>query len=444
MSDEAADPSAEPPKEKRFQSLRGMRDILPDDAAVYRRVENVFWETAARHGYQEIRTPVLEPTELYTRSVGEDTDIVGKEMYTFSDRSDNSVTLRPEGTAGVARAFLEHGLTSLPQPVKLAYVANMYRYERPQSGRYREHEQFGLEAFGSADPATDAHVIQVVWQVFETLGLKDCTVQVNSVGGDESRQAMRTLIRDTLGPVKAELSEDARRQLEDNPLRILDSKDPEMQPFLERVPPLVDQLVPADRDHLTAVLEFLDQAGINYELNPHLVRGLDYYTGTVFEFWGSEGGQSTLAAGGRYDQLLKQLGGPQIPAVGMGCGVDRIVESVKSDSGSKKVDRATQVLIVQLGEEAKQVAFDLIGRLTKAGISAMTATGKEGIRAQLKQADKLGVSMALIVGQKEVLDKSIIIRDMVSGMQETVPLKDAVEQIQSRLPSEVRTERTGR
>ncbi len=428
---------------RRFQTLRGMRDILPEDAAVYRRVENTFWEVASRHGFQEIRTPVLESAELFARTVGEGSDIVGKEMYTFADRSDDSVTLRPEGTAPVARAFLEHGLTGRPQPVKLAYVENMYRYERPQAGRYREHEQFGLEAFGSADPATDAHIIQVVWQVFEALGLKDVTVQVNSIGGDESRQAIRRIILETLEPVRAELTDDAQRQLEDNPLRVLDSKDPAMAPYLERVPPLVDQLVPADRDHLTAVLEFLDQAGIGYELNPHLVRGLDYYTGTVFEFWGSEGGQSTLSAGGRYNHLVEELGGPPTPAVGCGCGVDRIVDVLKA-SGTAGTGRTTQIMIVQLGDEAKQIAFDLIGRLTRAGISAMTATGKEGIRSQLKQADKLGVPMALIIGQKEALDKSLIIRDMVSGMQETVPLKAAVAEIQTRLPSEVRTERSER
>ncbi len=432
---------------QRFQSLRGMRDILPDDAAVYRRVENAFWEVAARHGFREIRTPVLEPTELFVRTVGEGSDIVGKEMYTFLDRSDNSVTLRPEGTAAVARAYLQHGLTSLPQPVKLAYVANMYRYERPQAGRFREHEQFGLEAFGSDDAAGDAHIIQTIWQVFEALGLSGVTVQVNSVGGEESRRAMRQVIVEALTPVREELSDDAKRQLSENPLRVLDSKDPDMRPLLERIPPLVDQLVAADRDHLMAVLEFLESAGITYELNPHLVRGLDYYTGTVFELWGSEGGQSTLAAGGRYDRLVEELGGPSTPAVGAGCGVDRIVELLRtSESGGARTSGggAPQILIVQLGDEAKQIAFDLIGQLTQAGVSATTGSGKDGIRSQLKQADKLGVPMALIVGQKEALDKSLIIRDMVSGMQETVPLARALEEIRTRLPGEVRTGRPAR
>jgi histidyl-tRNA synthetase len=427
-----------------FQTLRGMRDILPEDAAVYRRVENAFWEMATRHGFQEIRTPVLEPTDLFARTAGEGSDIVGKEMYTFLDRSDHSVSLRPEGTAAIARAYLQHGLTSRPQPVKLAYQATMYRYERPQAGRFREHEQLGLEVFGSSDAAGDAHIIQAVWQLFETLGLTGITVQVNSVGGDESRRAMRQAIVDTLAPVRERLSEDVRRQLSENPLRILDSKDPDMRPHLERIPPLVDQLISSDREHLMAVLEYLENAGIAYELNPHLVRGLDYYTGTVFEFWGSAGGQSTLAAGGRYDHLVEELGGPATQAVGVSCGVDRIVEVLKGSPQAGQKAGPTQILIVQLGDEAKQIAFDLIGQLTGAGISAMTAGGKEGIRAQLGQADKLGVPMALIIGQKEALEKSLIIRDMVSGMQETVPVSRALEEIQARLPGEVKTGKSSR
>lgn len=431
-------------KDRKFQTLRGMRDILPDDAAVYRRVEQAFWEVAIRHGFREIRTPELEATELFARTVGESSDIVHKEMYSFLDRSDNSVSLRPEGTAGVARAFLEHGLTGWPRPVKLAYVGNMYRYERPQGGRYREHEQFGLEVFGAADPASDAHVIQVVWQVFEALGLEDVTVQVNSVGGERSRAAMRRTITAALQPFEAELSADAQRQLKDNPLRILDSKDPDMAPYLAKVPPLVDQLVPDDRDHFTNVLEFLEQAGIGYELNPRIVRGLDYYTGTVFEFWGSQGGQTTLAAGGRYDRLVEELGGPATPAVGCGCGVDRIVEILKANGKAAAAAQTTQIMVIQLGQEAQQIAFDLVDRLTRAKLSAVAATGKEGIRGQLKQADKLGVPMAVIIGQKEALEKSLIIRDMVSGMQETVPIAEAVTEIQTRLPSAVRTERSGR
>lgn len=421
-----------------FQALRGMRDILPDDAAVYRKVENELWKTSAKHGFQEIRTPVLESAELFTRTVGEGTDIVHKEMYSFHDRSDNVVTLRPEGTAPAARAYLQHGLTSRPQPVKLAYVANMYRYERPQAGRFREHEQFGLEMFGSADPASDAHVITVAWQGLETLGLKDLTVQINSIGEADSKERIRNAVVAALTPVKDTLSEDAQRQLEENPFRILDSKDPDTQKLLETIPPLIDELTDEDRQHFTSVLEFLDQAGVRYELNPRLVRGLDYYTRTVFEIWGAAGGQSALVAGGRYDGLVETIGGPKTPAVGCGLGVDRIVESLK-ESGHEAEATPPKVLVVQLGEEAKQIAFDLVDQLTREDISAMAATGKEGLRSQLKQADKLGVALALILGQKEVLEKSIIIRDMTSGMQETVPLKETVTEVKRRLPSDVST-----
>ncbi|MSU75926.1 histidine--tRNA ligase [Patescibacteria group bacterium] len=423
---------------KQFRALRGMRDILPEDAALYRRVENTLWDIAGTHGFQEIRTPVLEATELFTRTVGEETDIVHKEMYTFEDRSNNQVTLRPEGTAPAARVYLQHGFTSRPQPVKLAYTGNMYRYERPQAGRFREHEQFGLEVFGSADPAMDAHIITVVWQALEMLGIKNLNVQVNSIGEAESKAAIRAAVVKALTPVSDQLSEDAKRQLVENPMRVLDSKDPDVQKLLEKVPPLIDELTDDDRQHFTSVLEFLDQGNVSYELNPRLVRGLDYYTRTVFEVWGEAGGQSSLVAGGRYDGLVKTIGGPDTPAVGCGMGVDRIVEALKA-GGQESAAKTPQVLIVQLGDEAKQIAFDLVDQLTRKNISAMAALGKDGLRDQLKQADKLGVPLALILGQKEVLEKSIIIRDMTSGMQETVPLKEAAAEVKRRLPSDVKS-----
>lgn len=419
----------------KFQTLRGMRDILPEDAELYRQVEQTFWDVTRRHGFDEIRTPVLEQADLFTRTVGSSTDIVHKEMYTFNDRSDHSVTLRPEGTAGVARAYLEHGFGSRPQPVRLAYQANMYRYERPQSGRYREHEQFGLEVFGSNDPAIDAQVMLVCWQVFQALGLGDVSFQVNSIGEDASKRAIRKLIVDTLSPVADKLSDDAKRQLKDNPLRVLDAKDPQTRELVEQIPPLIDQLTKEDRQHFTAVLEYLDSVHVPYELNPHLVRGLDYYTRTVFECWDADG--TAFMAGGRYDKLVETLGGPPVPGVGAGNGIDRIVELVRKRRKGGHGLSPVQVFVVQLGEVAKQLAFGLVDQLTTAGISVTSALGKDSIRAQLKQADKLGVAIALIIGQKEAMDRSIIIRDMASGMQDTVPVKDVVKEVQTRLPSEV-------
>lgn len=421
----------------RFQTLRGMRDILPDDAAAYRHVETVFWKIAERHGFGEIRTPALERTDLFTRSVGEATDLVHKEMYSFADRSDQPVSLRPEGTAGVARAYLEHGMGSLPQPVKLAYCGNMYRYERPQAGRFREHEQLGLEAFGSDDPTLDAQVILACWQVLEELGIERPRVEVNSLGGPVSQKAIRKLIVDSVTPHQERLSEDARRQLKENPLRMLDSKDSATREVVGQIPPLVDQLVPEDRDHLTAVLEYLDQVGIDYELNPHLARGFDYYTRTVFEFWGADGADAALIGGGRYDGLVQSLGGQPTPAVGAGCGVYRIVEALKAKRGAKHFTKRCEVYLIQLGDAAKRHAFGLLGSLTKDGVSVTASFGKEGIRSQLRQADKLGVSLALIIGQKEAIESSIIIRDMSSGMQETVPLKRAADEVRSRLPRDL-------
>ncbi len=431
MSDPAA--PAEPEKKTRYQSLRGMRDILPEDAAYYRQVENAFLEISALHGFQEIRTPVVETSELYTRTVGESSDIVHKELYTFQDRSEHTISLRPEGTAGIARAYIQHGMASLPQPVKLCYVANMYRYERPQAGRYREHEQFGLEVFGSADPALDAQIMLIAWQAYERLGLRDVSVQINSIGEEASRQKIRSVIVKALEPVRDRLSEDARRQLTQNPLRVLDSKDPAMQEYLEAIPPLIDQLTDEDRDHFSMVLEYLDQAGVPYELNPRLVRGLDYYTRTVFEFWTAEGGQTAIGSGGRYDRLVEHISGPKVPGVGMGNGVDRIVDILKKQRAASPSE-PPQVFVVQLGDVAKKLSFELMDRLTRSGMSVTSALGKDSIRSQLKLADKHSVPLALIIGQKEAMDGSIIIRDMVSGMQETVTVDRVLGALQRRLP----------
>ncbi len=429
---------------QRYQSLRGMRDILPEDTAYYQLVERTFWTVASQHGFAEIRTPVLEPAELFTRSVGESSDIVHKEMYAFDDRSGNTVALRPEGTAGVARAYLEHGMGSRPQPVKLSYLQNHYRYERPQAGRYREHRQFGMEIFGSADPALDAEIILATWQAYQALGLPDIAVQLNSIGDATSKRAIRKTIVEHLSPHRAKLSADAKRQLTENPLRILDSKDPAMQPLIEGIPPLIDKLTTEDRDHFTTVLEYLEQADVPYELNPRLVRGLDYYTRTVFEFWGSAGGNASLGSGGRYDHLVETLGGPQVPGVGIGVGVDRVVEYLKQSKGASKIplDSSPQVFVVQLGDSAKKISFGLLDQLTREGISVTSALGKDSISAQLKMANKFGVPLALIVGQKEAMDRSIIIRDMSSGMQDTVPVDEVAAELKRRIPSPV-TSKTG-
>lgn len=437
MSEEPIVPEPEPAAEDRvsYQSLRGMRDILPHDAAIYQEVENAFFDVAKLHGFQEIRTPALEPTDLFTRTVGESSDIVHKELYSFVDRSDNQVSLRPEGTASVARAYLQNGMTGLPQPVRLCYAASMYRYERPQAGRYREHQQFGLEVFGSADPAIDAQIMLIAGQVHERLDLDGIVVHVNSIGQEASRKAIRQAIVDTLSPHREKLSEDARRQLIQNPLRILDSKDPAMDQWIGLIPPLIDQLTPEDRDHFTQVLEYLEGAGIPFELDSRLVRGLDYYTRTVFEFVQGDSGVS-LGSGGRYDRLVEHIGGPPVPAVGMGNGIDRLVEAVKTTRRAAQ-ETVAQVFVVQLGDAAKSLSFALVDQLTKAGISVTSALGKDSIRSQLKLADKLHIPLALIIGQKEALTGSLIIRDMASGMQETIPVAGITEHLQRRLPGTI-------
>jgi histidyl-tRNA synthetase len=416
-----------------------MHDILPEDAPYFRLVEDAFWRVAKLHHFGEVRTPVLEDAELFTRSVGEGTDIIHKEMYTLKDRSDNDLALRPEMTASVARSYLEHGMASQVQPVRLAYVANNYRYERPQSGRYREFGQFGMEVFGSPEACVDAEVIAAAWQIFEELGLGGLSVQIGSLGGEESRAAMRSAVTRTLRGHVSKLSDDVQRQYRENPLRILDTKDPEVLAVLEEVPPLIDQLTDSDRRHLEEVLEFLDSVGIRYELNPRLVRGFDYYTQTVFEFWGEAGGQVALGGGGRYDGLVAELGGPSVPAIGMAAGIERIVALLKEKHGKQPLIERPDVFIVQLGNEAKRIGFDLSYRLTASGIRSTSAPDKDSIRSQLKVADKVSASVAVIIGQKEAIDASAILRDMDSGMQETVPLADVVERISKRLPGAVKT-----
>lgn len=437
MSD-SSEPAQSETVTARFQTLRGMHDILPEDAGYYRQVEAAFWKTARQHGFQEIRTPVLESTDLFVRTSGASSDIVHKEMYTFSDRSDHSVSLRPEGTAGVARAYLEHGMFNRPQPIKLAYQNTQYRYERPQAGRFREHEQVGLECFGSDDPSTDAEIILAVWQMLGQLDLQaGVSVQVNSIGDAASRRAIRTAITKTLQPVADRLPEDAQRQLQQNPLRVLDSKDPAVTKYVAEIPPLIDQLTAVDREHFTAVLEYLDEVAVPYELNSRLVRGLDYYTRTVFEFWSDHGGQSALASGGRYDHLISEIGGPETPGVGVGCGVDRMVALLKERATHTLVDTHPQVFVVQLGDVAKKISFRLSSELTAAGVSVTSALGRDSIRSQLKLADKLQAPLALIIGQKEAMEGSIIVRDMASGVQDTVALDDVVAEVRRRIPSEV-------
>lgn len=383
-------------------------------------------------GFERISTPMFEQVDLFARGVGDDTEVVAKEMYVFSDRSDNQLALKPESTAGVVRAYLENHLDNLSKPVKLFYIEPHFRYERPQAGRYRQHHQLGAEVFGSSEAIADAHVIALAARVLRELGV-DFSLQINSIGEAQMRRRYQQALIEYFAPYQEKLPEIVRRQLATNPLRILDSKDDGLTALIEKAPQVLDYLDDAAKDHFAAVLEYLDDLGIEYELNPRLVRGFDYYTHTVFEFKGSHvGQQDSIGGGGRYDGLVELLGGKPTPAVGFGLGVERIMLELER-AGRLPAREKTQIGLIGLGEESRNQVFVLAEQLLDVGFSVTTTYGKGSMSEQLAQASKLGVEMGLILGKKELANDNIIMKDMISGSQENIPLRDVVAAIAKRL-----------
>lgn len=418
---------------KEFQSVRGMNDILPDEQVSFQHVAGTFNSLAAQAGFGRIETPVLEDTGVFKRAVGEATDIVEKEMYTFEDRSGNSVTMRPEGTAGVARAYIEHGMASWPQPVKLYYVSAMFRYERPQAGRTRQHTQVGLEIFGEGQPSADAQVITLANRLYRKLGLLGVSLQINSIGDKNCRPKYLKELKGYLKDHQSKLCEQCQARAEKNPMRVLDCKEEKCQPLIAEAPQTLNFLCKACHQHFTGVLEYLDDLEVPYELNHRLVRGLDYYTRTVFEFYGGRAGaQSTIGAGGRYDELVEQLGGKATPAVGFASSLERITLEMKENALEAPPPQDVKVYVASLGEPARLASFRLIEQLLDGGVGAAGAVDKNGIQAQLGRADRLGTPWAIIIGQKEVFDKTVILRDMTSGAQEMIPLEKIVAELQKR------------
>ena len=425
--------------------LRGFRDILPQEQPYWQMLRDAVRGMAEAYSFERIDLPLLEKTDLFLRTVGKQTDIVEKEMYSFDDLSGDHVSLRPEATASVARAYVNHGMMNLPQPVKLWYEGPMFRHDRPQAGRYRQFHQFGFEVLGSDEAVVDAQLIVIAAKLIEQLGLK-MIVQINSIGTPETRQAYLTELVQYFRSHRSKLSEDDKRRLQKNPLRLLDSKEPNMAELLAEAPQIVDWLDENSKNHFMKVLEFLDEAGVPYVLNPHLVRGLDYYTRTVFEIWeaGDEGerSQNALGGGGRYDGLVEQLGGGRrTPACGFAMGMDRIARlmmdrNIQVPASSKK----PQIFFAQLGDAARRVGLRLFEEFRLAGIPVSEASGKNALKAQLEVANKTGVAYTLILGQKEVLDGTIIIRDMESGAQEIADIGKIVSLMQKKLsaPREVK------
>lgn len=406
-----------------LQTLRGMRDILPAHQPYWERVRRFLSSACHEYGFQRIDVPLLEYANLFTRSVGEGTDIVDKEIYVFNTRGGDRVALRPEMTAGIARAYIEHGMNVSPKPIKLFSMGPVYRYDRPQDGRYREFWQANFDIFGESDPILDAQMIQLSHRVLSQLGLKNIEFQVNSIGTPESRREYEKILIRFLDAHKHKLCQNCRERLATNPMRILDCKEDKCQQVVAQAPQAVDYLDPESRAHFKKLLEYLDELQMPYVINPRLVRGLDYYTNTVFEIYAldrAEGKRFALGGGGRYDRLLESLGGEQTPAIGFGLGLDRIVMEMERNQVRPYTPPRPRVFLAQLGDLAKKKSLQLFAELEKNGILVAESFGRGSLKSQMRAANRAGAEVALILGQKEALDETIIVKDMVSGTQETV------------------------
>ncbi|MAX52835.1 MAG: histidine--tRNA ligase [Methylophaga sp.] len=407
-----------------IRSIRGMNDLLPETTPYWQVIETTLKNVLAGYGYQEIRFPIVEKTELFKRSIGEVTDIVEKEMYTFEDRNGDSLTLRPEGTAGCVRAAMENGL--LNQTQRLWYMGPMFRHERPQKGRYRQFHQLGVEAYGFDGPDIDAEMIMLTARLWKALGLKGVTLQINSLGSTQARLAYREVLIAYFEKHQAELDEDSQRRLHSNPLRILDSKNPAMQALNEAAPKLIDHLDDESKQHFEQLCQILDSVGIDYEINPRLVRGLDYYGKTVFEWVTDQlGSQGTVCAGGRYDGLVAQLGGKGATAIGFAIGLERLVALLEATQALPDI-KQTDAYLVAVGEQAMAQAPLLTERLRDElpGIKLISHCGGGSFKSQFKRADRSGARWTLILGDDEVSSQTIGIKTMETGEQQTIKWAD--------------------
>ena len=423
-------------KKPKFQSPTGMHDILAEDQKYFQKIYDVVEEIANFYGFQKMETPILEETELFSRGIGLATDIVQKEMFSLKTKGDDYLTLRPEGTASVVRAYIEKGMQNLPQPVKLWHWGPYFRHEKPQFGRYRQFWQFGLEVFGEGSPVVDTQIIQIFYNILKELKLKNLIVEVNSIGDNACRPYYKKLLVNYFRGRIESLCQDCKRRIKENPLRVLDCKEEKCQRIISQGPQIIDHLCETCHQHFKEVLEFLDDLSLPYHLNPYLVRGLDYYTKTVFEIYvEGERGRAigALAGGGRYDALVKILGGKDTPAVGGAGGIERIISLMKEKAIRFKREKVPQIFLAQLGNLAKRKSLKLLEDFRKEKIFISESLGRDSLKAQLKIADKIGVKYTLILGQKEALEGNILIRDMVSGGQETMKLDKIIGEMKKRL-----------
>ena len=415
-----------------FQAPKGVPDYLPPESAEFVAVRDGLLEAARRAGYGDVELPIFEETALFARGVGESTDVVSKEMYTFADRGDRSVTLRPEGTAGVMRAVIEHGLDRGALPVKLCYAGPFFRYERPQAGRYRQLQQVGVEAIGVDDPALDAEVIALADAGFRSLGLSDFRLEITSLGDDSCRPQYRELLQQHL--LGLDLDEATRDRARINPLRVLDDKRPQVRELTSGAPVLLDHLSEAAQQHFDTVLAHLDALAVPYVVNPRLVRGLDYYTKTTFEFvHDGLGAQSGIGGGGRYDGLMAQLGGQDLSGIGFGLGVDRTMLALRAEG--RPVGDATrcEVFGVPLGERAKLEIAKVAAALRAAGVRTDLAYGDRGVKSAMRAADRSGARVALVAGDRDIEAGTLGVKDLSTGDQIDVALNDVVAEVVSKL-----------
>lgn len=418
---------------KGIQSVKGMNDLLPDDSGVWQFVEASIRDTAAAYGYREIRTPIPERTELFKRGIGEATDIVEKEMFTWEDRSGDSLTLRPEMTASCVRAGIQHGLFH-NQTHRIWYMGPMFRRERPQRGRYRQFHQFGIEAFGWTGAEIDAEVIVFGSRLWKALGISDIALELNTLGSDETRAQYRESLVAYLTEHQDILDEDSQRRLVSNPMRVLDSKNPAMQDMIEAAPSIIEYLDDEARSHFDALANYLAKVGIEFKISPRLVRGLDYYTSTVFEWTTDQlGAQSAVCGGGRYDGLVESLGGKSTPGCGFALGMERLIELVKQ-SNPDLSSGSPDVFLVNVGSSAQAAGFSMSEDLREAGFSVVFAAGDGSMKSQMKQADRSGAAFAVIIGEEEVANSTVTLKPLTTGEeQQTVPQVELQQALQKRL-----------
>ncbi|MCX6737897.1 MAG: histidine--tRNA ligase [Candidatus Parcubacteria bacterium] len=422
----------------KIQAPQGMSDILPEEQLFYKKVYAVGEKIASFYGFKEITPPILESTELFEKGTGEATEIVEKQMYSLKTKGGDSLTLRPEFTPSLARAYIEHGMISLPQPVKLFSFGPVFRHERPQAGRYRQFYQFNLEVFGSKRPIIDVEIIYIYYNILQALGIKKLIIELNSIGDKECVGDYKKILLRYLKKNEGSLCADCKRRLKTNPLRIMDCKQDRCKQIVSGAPQIIDHLCKDCHNHFKKVLEFLDELGLPYNLNPCLVRGLDYYTRTVFEIIAEDelGRQlGSLIGGGRYDNLIKLFSRKSIPACGGAGGVERIIAIMKERGLNPTINPGSRVFLAQLGDSAKIKSLKLMEDLRRAGISVAESLDKDSLSAQLKNADKIKAPYSLIIGEEEANRDMIIIRDMDNGRQTSVKIDKVVEELKKKIKS---------